>query len=297
MSGKSGSLFDRLNGVIHLMRRNLSSATTAAIAAVVGCLPMHTPLYAHEYWIEPLSFTRDLDSTVLAHFRNGENFSGASLPYIDDKVVSAKVYTAVTQSSIQSRLGDLPAIHFEPKSTGWHLFALQTAPLTLQYESQLKFQDFLRDHDLLAVIDRHEILNDDFAVAESYTRYAKSFVKVVDGNALSINATGHLSDAVLKFEWVLDANANLSDASVNLKLLHEGKVVPDRQAEVYLKSDSRVSKTIYKTDEYGLLHISTDKAGVYLVNAVRIDKVGRTTPTISTEWASLTFEVTNRQLP
>lgn len=269
----------------------LKKCVTAS-AVLFSLAVLQAPLFAHEYWIEPTAYRYMPGKKVQAHLRNGENFKGVSIPFLPKRTRSVKVHAPQTDIVLNPRLGDVPALQYTATETGWHMFAVQTQPQTLSYTEPGKFQKFMHAHDFTDFVNANESLIGADNVFESYNRYAKSLILVAASNIQAASYPSNLTTSTLKFEWVLDKEVAPTAESISLQLLLDGAPVPNRQAEVYFKSNLRASMDLYQTDSVGKLQVPTVESGSYLINAVWATMVSPSEPSINTDWASLTFGVT-----
>ena len=70
---------------------------------------MATPVFSHEFWIEPESFQVETGAPVVADFRNGQNFKGGKLSWFDHRIARSESRVAQTVTPLTGRAGDMPA--------------------------------------------------------------------------------------------------------------------------------------------------------------------------------------------
>lgn len=241
---------------------------------------------AHEFWIEPTRFEVSQTEDIIANLRVGQYFKGNNQVYLPDTFVSFTVTDLDGTRPVKGRIGDLPAVRIPAGRNGLHILAYHSTPSSVTYSSYDKFRDFARKHGFEWVIEAHQrrgLPTTD--ITESYTRYAKSLVKVGDG-------TGRDESVGMPFELVAETNpyTDLSD-DITVRLLRLQKPQAGARISVFRKFvGCDATRTTVITDADGRANIPTGPGGRFLVNAVHIQAPGPRgyTPWESL-WASLTF--------
>jgi len=241
---------------------------------------------AHEFWIEPTRFEVSETDDIVANLRVGQYFKGNNQVYLPDTFVSFTVTDYDGTRPVKGRIGDLPAVRVPAGRNGLHVLAYHSTPSSVTYSSYDKFRDFARKHGFEWVIEAHQrrgLSTTD--ITESYTRYAKSLIKVGDGKG-SDESTG------MPFELVAETNpyTDLSDG-ITVRLLRLQRPQAGTRISVFRKFvGCEATRTTVITDANGRASIPRGTGGHYLVNAVHIqepDPRGHTA--WESLWASLTF--------
>ncbi len=248
---------------------------------------------AHEHWIEPEAYQVTLDTKIKASFRNGEEFSGGQFPYFSRSTEQLDVFVAGNRGRLSGRDGDFPAIQLQPPIVGLYVFAYQSKPATLSYETLEKFAKFAAHKDFPTALDDH-IRNDfpktDFT--ETYTRFSKSLVAVG-------SQTNGFQDVETGMETELVALSNPyanASGTIDVKSLYRGAPRANAQIELFEKSpDGDVSITLHRTNAAGIAKLPVKKGHDYLVDAVVLrpatGAAAGKTAVWETLWASLTFAI------
>lgn len=292
--------------------------------AIVVCLSVSaspSSALAHEYWLEPLARDWQVGATVQADIRNGENLTGAPLPFLPDQLTRAGMISDNHRQALTGRLGDYPAFQLPAREPGLHLLLLESSRRELVHEDYANFDAFLNYHGLQHMAQEHaqRELPRKFII-EHYFRYCKAIVDVIDSaDSASITASSSSSSSSGS------SNSNQSNSSteigsgndpspalaaqgqrlellaltnpldtdrLELQLLFEGKPLAQRQVELFHRqNDKTVTRMIAMTDSNGRAGFSTVSDGQYLANSVHLlapDSADAQAHWM-TLWASLAF--------
>jgi len=260
---------------------------------VLGFVPIAT---AHEFWIEPESYTVAPGAPVTAYLRNGEGFKGISMAYFNTRFTRFDLVEKNQTRPVTGRLGDSPALQAEATAEGLLIVLHETTPSKVTYRDWEKFMAFARHKDFPSAAAEHAANGwpkDVFR--ESYTRHAKALLAVGDGSG---------SDAAfgLATEFVALTNPYdpQFDGEMRVALTYNGAPRANAQVEVFARApDGSVSVTLYRTDTGGEAAIPVLPGYAYLFDAVVLRPASqisdpKTDPVWETLWAALTFAVPSR---
>lgn len=259
----------------------------ASLVAFLFFVPAAT---AHEFWIEPETYTVDLGDPIIAELRVGQDFKGAAQTYFPDRFARFDVKMGETTRAVEGRIGDRPAMTFVPEGEGLAVVIHETKGHTLRYSSRDLFENFVEHKDLGDVLKRHAARGlPELEFREAYTRYAKSLVAVGDGAGADTAVGLHTEIVALTNPYTGD----LSDG-VGVRVLLDGKPRADAQVEVFARDgDGNVTQSFYRTDAAGETVIPVDPATEYMVDAVVMEDTGNDDPEAGpvwhSAWANLTF--------
>lgn len=246
------------------------------------------PALAHEFWIEPQSYRVTGDEPVAADLMNGETFKGARLPYFQTRTKRFDIVSGDTVAPYQGRMGDLPALTFQPVEPGLLAIVHETKPETLVYKTWEKFDVFAQHKGFANIRVRHAergLPFEDFA--ERYSRHAKALIAVGAG-AGSDRALG------LETEFVAQDNPyTMAAGALPVLLLYQGKPRANAQVEVFERGqDGSVSVFLTQTDAGGRVNIPVKSGREYLLDAVVLRAADPDDGAVwETLWAALTFAV------
>lgn len=250
---------------------------------------------AHEFWIEPETYTVAAGDPVQATFNVGQAFKGPSFIYIPGRSVLFDQITGDMRAPVDATVGDNPAFQLAAAPEGLLIVAHEARVQTLTYSTWEKFQtfadhkDFARDFgDMRAAHDARGLPPEGFK--EAYSRYVKALIGV-GAAAGADRALG------LRTEIIALANPYTDDLSAGLpvQVLLEGAPRADAQVEVFEKdADGAVEITLHRTDASGVAVLPVRSGHSYLVDAVTLLPLEPETPDAPvwlSLWAALTFAV------
>lgn len=243
---------------------------------------------AHELWVEPEIWSVEPGAEIVADLRNGENFKGAALAWFDRSVARADLEIAGKTVPYSARMGDRPALVSEAFASGLAVLVHETTPSEIRYQTWKKFQKFIDHKDLGVSKSAHLAAgHPESGFTESYTRHAKSLVKVGDG-AGQDRAFG------LETEFVALTNPYAAefDGQMRVKVLYNNAERANVQVEIFERGpDASVDVRLTETDASGIATIPVQKGHSYLLDAVVLRGSTRDGAIYDTLWAALTFHV------
>ncbi|WP_293574298.1 DUF4198 domain-containing protein [Phaeobacter sp.] len=263
-----------------------------AVASLVpGLLP--AAALCHEFWVAPQKYQVKSGASVSADLRNGQNFNGFRLPYLDQNIARFETIQAGERRSYTGRLGDTPALSLGAVPDGLLTILHETRADRLTYEEWDKFAAFVEEKGLQPALAQHMargLPNSGFA--ERYIRHAKALIGVGHGR-------GSDSYQGMELEFVAATNPYESpeNTGVLVTLVERGAdggtPLAAHQITVFAKApDGAVTLTTQHTDTNGQARISVAPGHRYLLDAVVLRPH---VPTQSDDavwqshWAALTF--------
>lgn len=250
-------------------------------------------LFAHELWLDTKNFQPKIGDTVEIELRNGENFKGINLSYLESRIESFFWVLGDTSAPVKSRLGDVPAMTTPALQDGLMVVIYESKDSTLSYKDWDKFEKFI-NHKSLGPIER---LHEDRGLPktnfkESYRRYSKALLGIGAGQGKD-RAFG------LETEFILLKNPYTGDISTGIPvlLLYQNKPRINAQIEVFQRDLSgKVTVHYQQTDKNGRAVINVLPAHDYLLDAVILRKPNSKTERTSgavweSLWAATTFSV------
>ena len=249
-----------------------------------------TKATAHEFWLEPLNFKVELGANIQAHIKVGEGLDGDTYAFFPNNFERFDVTVNGSTHLLNNRFAQKPAVDQATKTNGLHVLTYQSRPSTLRYRKREIFEKFLKEEGIEWVLQAHEerkLPKLDFT--ELYKRYAKSLIKVGDGQ-------GNDRLMGLLFEWVVLDNPYVKsgNSAVTLQLYFEGEPFPNSAVNVFVQRSSEVKQLKLKTDTDGKVQVPTEDGGVFLINAVHMvepDAAKDDSAEWMSLWASTTFHV------
>ncbi|MGI9381775.1 MAG: DUF4198 domain-containing protein [Methyloligellaceae bacterium] len=263
-----------------LMRACVAVMTAITLSAV------SLPAVAHEFWLEPDSFTPETGKPVSFSHYVGQSFKGESYPFLQDWIVRYVVADAAGERPVKGVAGDDPAAKISFHRAGLKILAYHGTPDSLSFDTWEKFEAYLRKEGLEHIAPLHRAEGKpETAIRELYSRCAKTLVQVGGGAGGEDRAVG------LPLELVAERNPYMLAAgeALPVRLLHTGKPIAGATIKVFSKADPKNPRRV-RTDAEGRATIALPQPGAYLLNAVHMTAPAPTDDAHWTSlWASLTF--------
>lgn len=266
---------------------------TFAKGALLCAALLTAPLAkAHEFWIEPLSYSVAVGDKIEGVLRNGQFFKGSTYPYIERGFTRFEIYNRSGGAPVEGRNGDSPALQVKAEKGGLHIAAYASTVQTVTYTEFEKFKSFVDSKGLSHIVDQHreEGLTEE-KVIETYYRYSKALIKVGSGAGRDVKV-GMPIELVAELSPYTSAGAD----GVRFRLFWLGKPLPNWDVQVFKKVGDAVEGelTHYTTDSTGRVFVPADGGGDFLVNAVQITKPRASDAARNAQWESIWAATTYR---
>lgn len=158
--------------------RSLLFSGLAALSGAAG------PAAAHDFWIQPATFTPAPGQTIPVHLRVGEDFPGDPVPRNPERIERFVVVDAQGARPIEGAPGVDPAgiAKIGTGGTQWLVYRGRPVGITLD---AAKFTAYLREEGLEAIVEERQARGlSRTAGRERYARDAKSLVGTGEGVAI-----------------------------------------------------------------------------------------------------------------
>ncbi len=259
------------------------------LAVIVAACMAAGPVLGHEFWIDATTYQVDPGTPIVANLKNGQNFVGSNLTYLDRRMTRFDMIQGATVLPVPGRMGDVPAMKVSAPQDGLWVVVHETTPNTLTYREWAKFQTFADHKDFPDIRARHAargLPEEDFV--ETYTRHVKALIAVGGG-------AGRDAPTGLATEFVALANPYTDDISAGfpVQVLYQGAPRPQAQVEIFDRAaDGTVTVTLGRTDDAGQALIPVIPGHTYLLDAVVLRPAPEGDDAVwETLWAALTFSV------
>ena len=259
----------------------------AGVLAAAVALSVAPPLLAHDFWIEPTSFSPKLGEIVGVRLRVGVNLVGDPVPRVPALVNQFVVVEASDRKPIFGRDGADPAGFLRVVSPGLQVIGYYSKPSRIELPAET-FNAYLKEEGLDSIVALRARRNETGASArELYSRCAKSLV-------LSGEPSETEGDRLLGFPLELVAERNpyalRAGEDLPVRLLWQGRPLAGALVVAINRKDPQ-EKLSARSDRHGRARFKLRPGGMWLVKAVHMIPA----PTGSkadwaSYWASLTFE-------
>lgn len=263
--------------------RRMTAATLALLLAAQAT--------AHDFWIEPASFTPLPGQPVMVRLRVGEGFSGDAVARPPTASLHRFVLVdAASRASVTlpGRAGADPAGQFRLAAEGNYVIGFHGKPNAIELAAE-KFNAYLEEEGLESVLawraERGHLMR---SAREIYSRCAKSLVQAGLAQGEGVPADHALGFAL---ELIAERAPSLLRAgeSLPVRLLHEGRPLAGALVVAYSRGEVK-RKIALRSDAEGRVQLPLGRAGTWLVKAVHM-RAAAPDSGVDWEslWASLTF--------
>lgn len=250
----------------------------------IGLLLACVPLYAHDLWIEPATFSPQPGQIVSLRLKVGQDFIGDPVPRDPSLVKEFVVQDGARLLPVPGRAGMDPAGFLRVEQAGLRVIGYHSNPSRVEMDAA-KFNAYLKEEGLEAIAaQRAQRKQSNTGVRELFARCAKS---------LLLTGTPSLTqaDRALGFPLELVAEKNpYTGRDVPLRLTYQGK--PLAGALVVAMNRWRPEEKIsHRSGADGRVRFVLPADGQWMIKAVHMVEApaGADADWLS-YWASLTFE-------
>jgi uncharacterized GH25 family protein len=259
---------------------------TFVFAALLGLVS--TALRAHDFWIEPSTFTPAPGQRVAVRLRVGMDLRGDPVPRDPALLKRFVIVGPSGESSVPGLTNTDPAGFAAVQAPGLHVIGYESGRSPLELDAQ-KFEKYLAEEGLEKISALRASRGQSGAGSrEVFSRCAKTLILAGKGPAAGY-------DQVLgqRLELVPEANpyALTGGGELRVRLLYEGKPLAGALVAALPKGrpEARISA---RSDKEGRVRLRLDRPGFWLVKAVHMVPAPKETGADwESFWASLTFEV------
>jgi hypothetical protein len=241
-------------------------------------------LSAHDFWLEPASYTPQPGQILSVRLRVGQDLLGDPVPRDSSLVKQFVVEDGSGRRSLVGRDGSDPAGYLRVDQQGLMVFGYASNPSTLDMPAD-KFNQYLKDEGLDAILALRARRNQMQTPShELFSRCAKSLV-------LSGTPKAMQGDRALGFTLELLAERNpyllRPGDELPLRLEYQGKPLPGALVIAMNRIDPQ-QKLSARTDAQGSVRFRLPRSGMWLVESVHMIPSASNWESF---WASLTFEL------
>jgi uncharacterized GH25 family protein len=243
---------------------------------------------AHDFWIEPGSYTPAVGEVIPIRLRVGEHFAGEPFVRKPDRIEWFAAVGPKGESPVPGEAGAEPAGNLSIETPGIHVIGYRSRQSFIELSS-VQFEQYLKEEGLGRILELRAAHGDRNSKArELYSRCAKSLV-----SAGAAKPGGH--DRVLGFPLELVPEINPYSlggrGALPIRLLFHGSPLAGAQVQAISHQDPRVVVTVL-TDADGRATLRLDRPGAWLVKTIHMyESTDRLKADWESLWATLTFEV------
>ena len=224
---------------------------------------------AHEFWLEPLQYRIDVNKTVQADIKVGENFKGNTYAFFPNRFVRFELHHNGRERPISARLGARPAAVQAVDSHGLSTLTYESTYTELTYDDPAVFDNFLTLDGLDWVRQAH----DDRGLPErGFTEVFRRFAKTYIGTG---NAQGEDRLIGYPLEWRLEDNpyTTTGQGPLTATLFLNDAPSASVLARVFMKSGNEEAEELrLMTDENGQISVPHRADTAYLISSVHMQE-------------------------
>ena len=263
--------------------RKVSSHCVALVAAPL-LLGAWTLAPAHEFWVEPSTFSPATGARLDIRLCVGDGFEGWPLARNDRRIEG---FRAIGRSGEQPLLGidgADPAGIARLQTSGGHIVVFESKHSLANMPAD-EFSAYLKEKGLDKILMLREQRGESQRAArDAYSRHAKALIRVGESQE-------KLVDRAIGLRLELIAAPDRPGHGRNFQLLYEGKPLANVLVAATLLG-AAASDLHARTDQHGRATFSLPAAGAWRIAAVHMlearDSVAADWESL---WASLTFEL------
>ena len=265
----------------------------ALVTALLGVWMTASPAAsAHEFWLEPTAFNAPAGRPIGIYVCNGSGFEGWSLPRDPRRIEEFVAVGPDGSHPVAGLDGSEPAGIVRLTGPGSYVLAYRSnRAMTVQPDE--KFDAYLREKGLDAVLaTRNKERHGGGRVRESYSRYAKSLVRVSNSSLPADRVIG------LPLEIVAENDLFATNEDTKtFRVLYRGEPLAGVLVAAMRPGTTDTDVTA-RTDSSGRVQFSLRKGGAWRMAAVHmVAPPSDVDADWDSLWASLTFEVADSSSP
>ena len=264
-------------------------------AMVTTLLCAAAPAAAHDFWIEPSTFTPPAGSLLAVRLRVGQQFKGEPVPRDPDLILRFDLVGPDGHGDeVLGFAGWEPAGRVRAGDAGLRTLVYRSGPSPISLAAD-KFEDYLEQYGLEYVVAARAAKGASAEPgSEIFSRCAKALIDVQPhpGEAAP-KGTGYDKPVGITLELVAEADPYrfAGGGDLPVQLLYEDHPLEGALVVAMPASDPTAALSA-RSDRQGRARFHLDRPGVWLVKAVHmVPAPSDSGADWESLWASLTFEV------
>ena len=220
---------------------------------------------AHEVWLEPETFVGSKGQEKTVSLKNGENFAGINLPYLNTRFKQFFTFQNGARTDIQGRAGNIPAAKVSPVNDGLMSVVYESTSSIITYRDWDKFVAFAthkgQDH---ALSTHHRMGWPKENFREVYFRYVKALMGIGPSRGEDIN-----HGLLLEFIALDNPYEPTERETIEVQLFFKDRPVNDAQIQIFERDTSGFVRIFTQnTDETGKTKVPVKPQHTYLIDSV-----------------------------
>lgn len=273
------------------MTQPIARCLVRVVVGTLLCLLSVPALRAHDFWIEPSTFTPAPGQKVAVRLRVGQDLRGDPVPRDPSLIERFLAGGQGGDAPVVGRALTEPAGFVTFADPGLYVIVYDSLRSPLELDAA-KFEEYLKLEGLEKIsAQRARQGQTGTASKEVFSRCAKSLIAVANGAG-----TGWDRVFGQRLELVAERNpySLKGGGELPLRLLYQGKPLAGALV-VAMQKDRAEAKVAARSDAKGRVRLKLDRPGFWLAKAVHMVPAPKEAAADwESFWASLTFEVPNR---
>lgn len=279
-----------------------------ALSFGLSALLLAGPALAHDFWLEPSSYSPRVGDRIAVRLRVGEGFRGDSLPRSPELIVRFVSLRFSGETEVFGVPGMDPAGVLAITESGLHLVGYESRPTAVTLPGA-DFEKYLVEEGLERIVRlRAERGESQQEGREKFSRCATTLLEV--GQAMDRRVPRALGCS-LELRLLLHPADEDSEGALGLRVLFRGRPLsgalvvalqasqPMTVAELFLELSSKETapgRVRERSDSRGEVTLQLEEAGPWLIKVVHMEPT-EGDPDVDWEswWSSLTLAVPSRR--
>lgn len=263
---------------------------------IAGCILIlgtgHTQ--AHDFWLEPDSFTPKENQAVAISLRFGVSLKGETLPYIDDLFTDFSLTTQNGRADITSIQGNDPAAIISA-TDGAQLLGYQSVSQFVELDAA-KFNKYVEEEGIEYIrAVRKRRGQSESPAPENFVRCAKALIQTGPADHdVYREKLGYTLELIPQS----DPYQLKEGDALEFELLYQDKPIDGLQLQAVPKANPENVQKV-RTDKNGRASVTIDRPGIWLIKVVLIKPIAGRPHAIEgaqlalweSYWASYVFEL------
>lgn len=280
--------------------------TMRSVISFVLTLCAATSLWAHEFWLTPVTVPLVAGDSAHLTLRVGENFEGDLLAFSALQTLDLRHYNANGSTDLRASLPrniSLPALPVSLPMPGTHMVIFNSQPNTISLPAD-SFHAYLHDEGLDFIKAQREAAGDAAKPGrERYRRFVKTLMRVAPGSESTPPAavkpdTTHsiLTGQRLEISPVTNPLLMLAGDTLNLRVVFDGKPLKGALLKAWHKHGDQTLIIRSRTAVDGSVSFDLPYAGPWMISVVHMVPVfGVKDIDWDSLWSNLSFSLAGKQ--
>lgn len=269
---------------------SMKTSVKFALIILVYCL-FPASLFAHDTWLVPKQFAVEKQSKVSLDMSSGMAFP-APLSAIKAKRIDKALYRlAGHQFELKNKTQTAKSLRFnaQPTESGIAAFWAELKPNTIDLSDEKVpkyLQEIGADKSILAEWTQKKAPK---RWRETYTKHAKTFIKVGNNTATETTAWSEPVGLLLEIVPETDPTTLKVGDELSVRVLKQGQ--PMKNFPIGLVHESNHEGQIANTDEQGKAKFHLEKSGRYLLRGTELRKASQADIDWESSFTTLSLQV------